>query len=120
MPKRKVGPAPAAPYSPPGSSSDSANSTPPSGTSAGPLLRAWYAIVERAEVEIKADDPDERTRLMGELAQLLHDSTFPAPLRVEAMALMGRLARRSNAESPCQRGLQIMQGRFSNRHGRVG
>ena len=120
MPKRKVGPSPAASCSTPRSSSDSANFTPPSGTTAGPLLRAWNAIVERAEVEIKADDSDERTRLMGELAQLLHDSTFPPPLRTEAMALMGRLARRSTAASPCQRGLNIMQGRFSNRHGRLG
>jgi hypothetical protein len=87
---------------------------------AGPLLRAWYVIVERAEIECKADDQDERTRLMGELARILHEPTFPDALRTEAMALMGRLARRTAAESPCQRGLVVMQGRFSNRHGRTG
>jgi hypothetical protein len=116
MPKRKVGPSPLASCSP--LAAPGHDPTPPSGTSAGPVLRAWYALIERAERE--ADDQARRTQLLAELAQLLHDPGFPGPLHVEAMALMGRLARRNLAESACQSGLVVMRGRFSTRHGRVG
>lgn len=118
MPRRKVGHSPAASFSPVASSCDPTQSTPPSGTSAGPVLRAWYLLVER--VEIDENDQERRTRLMGDIAALVHDPAFPPTLRPEAMVLMGRLARRAHADSPCQRGLVIMRGRFSNRHGRVG
>lgn len=118
MPKRKVGPTPAASFQPMASTSESGTSTPASGTSAGPVLRAWYVLIERAD--IVADDQDRRTELMAELAQLLHNPAFPAALRPDAMLLMGRLARRSTEDSPCQRGLVVMRGRFSTRHGRTG
>jgi hypothetical protein len=118
MPRRKVGHSPAASFAPLAPSGDSANSTPASGTSAGPVLRAWCLLSERAEIDM--EDQTRRTQLMAELAQLLHDPAFPAGLRPEAMNLMGKLARRSSEDSPCQRGLVVMQGRFSNRHGRCG
>ncbi|HEU4407655.1 MAG TPA: hypothetical protein VFS43_20490 [Polyangiaceae bacterium] len=118
MPRRKVGHSPVASLAPLASSGDSANSSPASGTSAGPVLRAWYLLVER--VELDQDDQARRTQLMAELAQLLHAPAFPASLRAEAMGLMGKLARRSQADSPCQRGLVIMKDRFSSRHGRCG
>lgn len=116
MPKRKVGPSPAVSCSP--SAGPAYDPTPPSGTSAGPVLRAWYELTERAERD--ADDQALRTRLLAEIAQLLHDPVFPAALRADAMALLGRLARRAMAESACQSGLVVMRGRFSTRHGRPG
>ncbi|MCU0687365.1 MAG: hypothetical protein MUF34_34820 [Polyangiaceae bacterium] len=118
MPKRKVGPSPLASFSCSPSAAPGHDPTPPSGTSAGPVLRAWYEMTERADRE--ADDQGLRTKLLADLAQLLHDPAFPAALQAEAMALMGRLARRMMAESPCQSGLVVMRGRFSTRHGRVG
>lgn len=118
MPRRKVGHSPAASFAPMESTSDLANSTPASGTNASPVLRAWCLLTERAEID--QDNQARRTQLMAELAQLLHDPTFPAGLRPEALNLMGKLARRSNAASPCQSGLLVMKGRFSSRHGRHG
>lgn len=118
MPKRKVGPSPAAPFPPMTPSCDSASPAPVSRTNASAPLRAWFLLVER--VEHDQDDLARRTQLMRDLADLLHDPGFPTNLRAEAMALMGRMARRSLDDSPCQRGLVVMRGRFSSRHGRLG
>jgi hypothetical protein len=57
---------------------------------------------------------EERTRLIGELANLLREDSVPEDARAAGLTLIGWLARRMPGEGPSQAGVEEMTGHGSN------
>ena len=53
----------------------------------------------------------ERTRLIGDIARVIHDEPMTSEARAAALTFIGWLARRLPEECPCQKGVAIMKRR---------
>lgn len=53
----------------------------------------------------------ERTRLIGDIARVIHEESMTSEARAAALTFIGWLARRLPEECPCQKGVAIMKRR---------
>jgi hypothetical protein len=60
---------------------------------------------------------EDRTRLIGEIANLLRDASMPAEARAAGLTLIGWLARRMPGEAASRDGVDEMARRASALHG---
>ena len=59
---------------------------------------------------------EDRTRLIGEIASILRDTSVPAEARAAGLTLIGWLARRMPGEAASRDGVEEMRRRASVRH----
>jgi len=66
----------------------------------GPSLARLHAENETPELECRVADETKRTRLIGDIMQLVRDASTPEAARVAGLTFVGWLARRRLEEVP--------------------